>query len=107
MRGLCHGVAQHPDAFDLDFDHIAGHHEFPERWVHRAEADILARPTRLGTLAEPYATEEAFDALPPPHPASTDIAAPRIAVFVMIFMDVPQGFVGEKVMDAPARPQQT
>ncbi len=27
------------------FDHIAGHHEFPERWVHRAEADILARPT--------------------------------------------------------------
>ncbi len=47
------------------FDHIAGHHEFPERWVHRAEADILAHPTRLGTLAEPYATEDAFDALPP------------------------------------------
>ena len=26
------------------FDHIGGHHEFAERWVHRAEADILARP---------------------------------------------------------------
>jgi glyoxylase-like metal-dependent hydrolase (beta-lactamase superfamily II) len=26
------------------FDHIAGHHEFAERLVHRAEADILAAP---------------------------------------------------------------
>jgi glyoxylase-like metal-dependent hydrolase (beta-lactamase superfamily II) len=47
------------------FDHIAGHHEFEERWVHRAEASILARPTRESTLAEPYAMDEAFDVLPP------------------------------------------
>ena len=44
------------------FDHIAGHHEFPERWVHHAEADILARPSRTNTLADPYASDEAFEA---------------------------------------------
>jgi glyoxylase-like metal-dependent hydrolase (beta-lactamase superfamily II) len=54
------------------FDHIAGHHEFAERWVHRAEAAILARPTRVSTLAEPYASDAAFDALPPlPYASST------------------------------------
>jgi glyoxylase-like metal-dependent hydrolase (beta-lactamase superfamily II) len=47
------------------FDHIAGQHEFVELWVHRAEADILARPTRPNTLADPYATDDAFTALPP------------------------------------------
>ena len=26
------------------FDHIAGHHEFAERWVHRAEAAIAGQP---------------------------------------------------------------
>ena len=54
------------------FDHIAGHHEFAERWVHRAEAAILAKPSRASTLAEPYASDEAFDALPPlPYAATT------------------------------------
>ncbi len=54
------------------FDHIAGHHEFAERWVHRAEAAILANPTRASTLADPYASDEAFDALPPlPYSATT------------------------------------
>lgn len=46
------------------FDHIGCHHEFPERWVHRAEADILADPANARTLADRYATEEMFDALP-------------------------------------------
>ncbi len=31
------------------FDHIGGHWEFPERAIHRAEADILAHPTRAST----------------------------------------------------------
>jgi glyoxylase-like metal-dependent hydrolase (beta-lactamase superfamily II) len=53
------------------FDHIGGHHEFPIRWVHRAEAAILARPTRVDTLADPYASDEAFAALPPRPYAST------------------------------------
>ena len=53
------------------FDHIGGHHEFAERWVHRAEAALLAQPTRLGTMADPYATDAAFDRLPPLPFAST------------------------------------
>ena len=53
------------------FDHIAGHREFPERWVHHAEADVLAHPTRANTLADPYASDEAFEALPPLPYAST------------------------------------
>ncbi|QRM57280.1 MBL fold metallo-hydrolase [Sinorhizobium sp. BG8] len=47
------------------FDHIGCHHEFECRAVHSAEADILAHPTRSNTLADPYVTDEIFDALPP------------------------------------------
>ncbi|MBK0398901.1 MBL fold metallo-hydrolase [Limibaculum sp. M0105] len=47
------------------FDHIGCHHEFDDRCVHRAEAGLLANPTRAGTLAEPYVTDEIFEKLPP------------------------------------------
>ncbi|MDW5312609.1 MBL fold metallo-hydrolase [Rhizobium sp. PL01] len=47
------------------FDHIGCHHEFECRAVHSAEADLLANPTRQNTLADPYVTDEIFDALPP------------------------------------------
>ena len=47
------------------FDHIGCHHEFERRAVHRAEAALLAAPTRKATLAEPYVTDDIFDALPP------------------------------------------
>jgi glyoxylase-like metal-dependent hydrolase (beta-lactamase superfamily II) len=46
------------------FDHIGSHHEFEERWVHRAEATILADPRNDWTLADRYATDEMFDRLP-------------------------------------------
>ncbi len=46
------------------FDHIGCHHEFPERCVHRAEAQILADPRNDWTLADRYATDAMFDALP-------------------------------------------
>jgi len=46
------------------FDHIGCHHEFPDRCVHRAEADILADPRNEWTLADRYATEEMFIAQP-------------------------------------------
>jgi glyoxylase-like metal-dependent hydrolase (beta-lactamase superfamily II) len=46
------------------FDHIGSHHEFPERAVHDAEAHILADPRNDWTLADRYATDEMFDALP-------------------------------------------
>lgn len=35
------------------FDHIGCHHEFADRVVHRAEAEILADPSNAATLAEP------------------------------------------------------
>ncbi|MGZ2257130.1 MBL fold metallo-hydrolase [Roseobacter sp. A03A-229] len=54
------------------FDHIGCHHEFDDRAVHRAEADILASPTRSATLAEPYVTDEIFDVLPPQPYVSAD-----------------------------------
>ncbi|OCJ07845.1 MBL fold metallo-hydrolase [Rhizobium sp. AC44/96] len=47
------------------FDHIGCHHEFECRAVHSAEAELLANPTRANTLADPYVTDEIFDALPP------------------------------------------
>ena len=46
------------------FDHIGCHHEFPERCVHGAEAAILADPRNEWTLADRYATDEMFIALP-------------------------------------------
>ncbi len=48
------------------FDHIGSHHEFSDRAVHPAEADIMASPTRRTTLAEPYVTDDIFTALPSP-----------------------------------------
>ncbi|MTI17721.1 MBL fold metallo-hydrolase [Rhodobacteraceae bacterium RKSG542] len=47
------------------FDHVGCHHEFEERWIHEAEASILAHPTRQNTLADPYVIDEIFSALPP------------------------------------------
>lgn len=42
------------------FDHIGCHHEFGERCVHQAEADILSSPTPTSTLADPYVTDDMF-----------------------------------------------
>jgi len=54
------------------FDHIGCHHEFDDRCVHRAEAGILARPSRASTLADPYVTDDIFDRLPPlPYESAT------------------------------------
>jgi glyoxylase-like metal-dependent hydrolase (beta-lactamase superfamily II) len=43
------------------FDHIGAHHEFADRAVHPAEADILAAPRRDRTLADTY-VRDATDA---------------------------------------------
>ena len=56
------------------FDHIGCHHDFDCRCVHAAEADLLAHPTRKNTLADPYVTDEIFDALPPEPYASATYA---------------------------------
>lgn len=54
------------------FDHIGCHHEFDDRAVHEAEADILANPERKAILADPYVTDEIFDRLPPePYQSAT------------------------------------
>ncbi|MCL5777385.1 MBL fold metallo-hydrolase [Limibaculum sp. FT325] len=54
------------------FDHIGCHHEFADRCVHRAEAALLAHPTRANTLAEPYVTDAIFEKLPPlPYQSAT------------------------------------
>jgi glyoxylase-like metal-dependent hydrolase (beta-lactamase superfamily II) len=51
------------------WDHIGAAHEFAERLVHPAEADIAADPTHQATLFAKYATgerdEEMFLGLPP------------------------------------------
>jgi glyoxylase-like metal-dependent hydrolase (beta-lactamase superfamily II) len=70
-RGLI-AVASH-----THFDHIGCHHEFECRAVHSAEADLLANPTRENTLADPYVTDEIFDALPPEPYCSTCYAVKK------------------------------
>jgi len=51
------------------FDHIGAHHEFVERAVHPAEADIMAQPSRRTTYADVYVKDdtigEMFTMLPP------------------------------------------
>jgi glyoxylase-like metal-dependent hydrolase (beta-lactamase superfamily II) len=54
------------------FDHIGCHHEFADRVVHRAEAEILANPSNAATLADPYVTDGIFDRLPPAPYRSTE-----------------------------------
>ena len=62
------------------FDHIGCHHEFPDRAVHRAEAELLAHPGRWETLADPYVTDDIFDTLPPePYQSSTYEVTPAPA----------------------------
>jgi glyoxylase-like metal-dependent hydrolase (beta-lactamase superfamily II) len=60
------------------FDHIGGAHEFDDRLVHAAEADIAANPTNAATLFEKYASGgrdlEMFLGTPP----GWDAAAYRI-----------------------------
>ena len=56
------------------FDHIGCHHEFERRSVHRAEAAILAAPSRKATLADPYVTDAIFTTLPPEPYASETYA---------------------------------
>jgi len=43
------------------FDHIGAHHEFADRAVHRAEADIMAKPTRRSTYADVYVNDDTLD----------------------------------------------
>ena len=67
----CLAVASH-----THFDHIGAHHEFPDRLVHGAEAELLARPTRAATLVEPYVSDEIFTRLPPEPYRSAAYAVP-------------------------------
>ena len=46
------------------FDHVGGHHEFAARAVHRAEANILAAPSRHNTVIDTCVSEATFDAYP-------------------------------------------
>jgi glyoxylase-like metal-dependent hydrolase (beta-lactamase superfamily II) len=46
------------------FDHIGNHHEFSNRCIHCAEAEILANPLNHLTAADRYATTDMFDGVP-------------------------------------------
>lgn len=46
------------------FDHIGCHHEFATRYMHSAEADIMARPTRDNTAIEGWVRTDTFTQLP-------------------------------------------
>lgn len=65
----CIAVASH-----THFDHIGCHHEFAERYVHADEADILDRPSRASTLADPYVADDIFTRLPPSPYSSAEYA---------------------------------
>lgn len=56
----CVAVASH-----THFDHIGCHHEFPERFVHHAESDALANPTKEKLLIDSFVRDDIFTKLPP------------------------------------------
>lgn len=67
MRENVHTVCERPlvaVASHAHFDHIGGHHEFPERAVHAAEAEILAHPSRWNTVADTWVSDEMFEVPP-------------------------------------------
>lgn len=68
----CVAVASH-----THFDHIGCHHEFEERLVHPAEAEIMAAPTRSNTYADHYVTDDIFTKLPPAPYTSADYSVGR------------------------------
>ena len=70
------------------FDHIGCHHEFPERCVHAAEADILADPRNEWTLADRYATDEMFLVLPAGWDSSRYRVAPAPAGRILEHGDI-------------------
>lgn len=87
LRARIAALAERPVlavASHTHFDHIGAHHEFAERAVHAAEADLLAHPGRKETLIDPYVTDDIFTALPPGDYASADYAvAPAPATRVL------------------------
>jgi glyoxylase-like metal-dependent hydrolase (beta-lactamase superfamily II) len=85
------------------FDHIAGHHEFEERWVHRAEAGPLAEPTRDNTLVDPYVTDEAFEALPP-EPYRSTTYCPRAAPATRLLEDGDVVDLGDRALQVVHTP---
>lgn len=84
------------------FDHIGGHHEFAERWVHRAESGPLASPTRRNTLVEPYVTDEVFETLPPP-PYLSATYCPKAAPATRLLEDGDLGARWLEVIQTPGR----
>jgi glyoxylase-like metal-dependent hydrolase (beta-lactamase superfamily II) len=80
------------------FDHMAGHHEFSERWVHGAEAEPLAHPTRRNTLVEPYVTDEVFDALPP-EPYRSATYCPKAAPATRLLEDGDMVDLGDRTFE--------
>jgi glyoxylase-like metal-dependent hydrolase (beta-lactamase superfamily II) len=70
------------------FDHIGCHHEFPGCAVHRAEAHILADPRNDWTLADRYATDAMFDAIPEGWDAATYRVRPAAIGRVLEATDV-------------------
>ncbi len=48
------------------YDHIGSNWEFEERWIHQAEAEIVAAPTQANTYADPVLVTQDFYSLPWP-----------------------------------------
>ena len=48
------------------FDHVGGHHQFAERWAHRAEADVLSDPDDHRTVWDLYRDDPLLERLPEP-----------------------------------------
>ena len=80
------------------FDHVGGHHEFPDRAVHRAEAGLLAHPSRRASLADPYVTDDVFTALPPA-PYESRTYRVRSAVATRLLDDGDRIDLGNRVLE--------
>lgn len=84
------------------FDHIGSHHEFPGCCIHHAESDNLKSPTRLSTLADPYATDEMFDRFPEGWDAMTYQVKPAVVGRMLTDGDVID--LGDRVFEVVHTP---
>lgn len=79
------------------FDHIGCHHEFENRCIHCAEADILADPRNDRTMANVYANEGMFDALPAGW--NTDAYSVKSAPATRLLSDGDEIDLGDRVFE--------
>ncbi len=70
------------------FDHVGGHHEFGDRAIHAAEADILAHPDAYRTLITDFCSDDIFERFPVGWEATTYSIRAAPATRILVHGDI-------------------